>query len=245
MAEPLKNYFGENLARLLADKIRVVHPEFPDRKFLKDVRRNVDTLELKDRVRLISDALHAHLPQRYPDAMRLLTQIMGPVNPYETGMFKIYYWLMPVGQFIQDYGLQHPAVSLRAIGALTQRNTGEYAIRPFVIRYPDRCIAQMTAWSTADSFHLRRLSSEGLRPRLPWSPRLDLFVEHHEPVFTILENLREDPIRFVQKSVANHLNDYLKVHPAAARKVIARWSRSSNVHTQWIVRHATRNDRKG
>ena len=83
---------------------------------------------------------------------------------------------------------------------------------------------------------MRRLASEGLRPKLPWATKLDTFVKDPKPVFDILELLKEDPIKFVQKSVANHLTDYLKVNPEPTRVLIKKWSTSMNEHTRWIIK---------
>jgi 3-methyladenine DNA glycosylase AlkC len=98
----------------------------------------------------------------------------------------------------------------------------------------------MEQWALSDDFHLRRLASEGLRPLLPWSSKLELFIDDPDPVFAILEHLKTDHVTFVKKSVANHLTDYLKVNPAAAAVLIRRWSRSNNEHTRWILKRATR-----
>ncbi len=241
MPTPLKDYFGVNLASRLADEIIHVYPEFPAKEFVKMVCKSYTPLELKDRVKLIAASLAIHLPGEYPKAIQILTQTFGEPNPKETGMFTHYHWLMPVGQFIEDNGLSHPELSLKAIYELTQRNTGEYAIRQFIMKYPELCIEYMTRWSVDKSFHVRRLSSEGLRPKLPWAPKLDLFIKDYKPVFNILNNLKEDQLKFVQKSVANNLNDYLKVNYDPTIKLLDKWSKSKNANTQWIVKHAKRN----
>ena len=147
---------------------------------------------------------------------------------------------MPVGKFIEDYGLEHYDESIRAIYELTQRNTGEYAIRPYILQQPHRTLKILTEWSLNPSFHVRRLSSEGVRPKLPWAKKLDVFVEDYRSVFELLENLKEDPIMFVKKSVANNVADYLKLNPEPAWELIERWRTSENPHTQWMVKHATR-----
>ncbi len=98
----------------------------------------------------------------------------------------------------------------------------------------------MKKWSKSKNFHLRRLASEGLRPKLPWSTKLDTFIQNPIPVFKILEILKEDPIKFVQKSVANHMTDYLKVNPGPTTKLLKEWNLSENKNTKWIVKHATR-----
>jgi 3-methyladenine DNA glycosylase AlkC len=155
-------------------------------------------------------------------------------------MFTNFYWLMPVGKFVEKYGLEHFSESISAIEEITKRNTGEYAIRPFVRKDPGKTLKQMKKWAVSKNFHLRRLASEGLRPKLPWASKLDLFIEKPQPVFDVLEILKADPVRFVKKSVANHVTDYIKVNPGEAGKLIVQWKRSDNEHTQWIIKHATR-----
>lgn len=109
--------------------------------------------------------------------------------------------------------------------------------------YFDGALALMRGWATYPSFHLRRLASEELRPKLPWAPKLELFIEDPRPVFGILNLLKEDPVHFVKKSVANHITDYLKVDPDAAEELLANWQHSNNEHTRWIVAYAGRKRR--
>jgi len=232
--------FGTNLAQILSDKIIQKHPEFDKKRFTAFVKKGIEGKTLVQRVEVIADGLRECLPPDYPASIKILKNILGPENEKETGMFTHFYWLMPVSKFVEKYGLSHFNVSLDAIGEITKRNTGEYAIRPFVKQYPDRTLARMKKWAVSKNFHHRRLASEGLRPKLPWAAKLSLFIQEPEPVFEILDILKTDPVMFVKKSVANHLTDYIKVNPEAASALIRKWRRSDNEHTAWIVRHATR-----
>lgn len=232
--------FGANLAEILANKIVPVFPEFDSKKFIAAVDKQTAGHTYTRRIEIIAEELRAFLPEDYKKALGILMQILGPENPAETGMFTNFYWLMPVGKFVQLYGLDYYEESMAAIGEITKRNTGEYAVRPYIRKYPKAALKQMEAWARSDNFHLRRLASEGLRPKLPWAPKLDEFVHDTTPVFAILELLKEDPVKFVQKSVANHLTDYLKVNPEPTRELLARWRTSNNPSTQWIIKHATR-----
>lgn len=236
----LTGYFADNLAALLAEKIQPVYAPFGSKEFIAQVKDNCEGKTLTQRVELIADCLQQQLPANYTNAVKIIVQILGPPNPKETGMFTNYYWIMPIGKYVEKYGLDELSISLDAIAEITQRNTGEYAIRPFVRRYPKQTLKRMKQWAKSDSFHLRRLASEGLRPKLPWAGKLDLFIESPQPVFEVLELLKEDNVKFVQKSVANHLTDYLKVNHAAASVIIKQWRKSQNANTQWIVKHATR-----
>lgn len=236
----ITDLFGANLAKLLAEKILAVRKDFDAERFIGRVGDRVTGASYTRRIEIIAEELHTSLPTQYEEALNILMAIMGPENPHETGMFSQYYWLMPVGKFIETYGLEHFDASMRAIGEVTKRNTGEYAIRPFIRANPAKSLVWMEAWARSDNFHLRRLASEGLRPKLPWAPKLNTFIETPAPVFAILEILKQDSVMFVRKSVANHLTDYLKVNPEPTRELIAAWGQSDNKNTQWIIRRATR-----
>lgn len=237
------DYFDGALAKMLANKIGEVYPQFSGAAFVSAIESGIKNKALKQRNEFMADELYRLLPQDYPKAAHILMQILGPENPNETGMFTEFYWLMPVAKFVEKYGLDHYKVSISAIGEITKRNTGEYAIRPYIRKYPDKTLAVMRGWATSPSFHLRRLASEGLRPKLPWAPKLELFIEDPRPVFGILNLLKEDPVHFVKKSVANHITDYLKVNPDAAEELLAGWQHSNNEHTRWIVAYAGRKRR--
>jgi 3-methyladenine DNA glycosylase AlkC len=173
-------------------------------------------------------------------AVSVLLKILGEENPDETGMFSRYYWILPIGKFVEKFGLDHFDLSIKAISEITKRNTGEYAIRPYIRKFPNKTLRQMKLWAVSDNFHLRRLSSEGLRPRLPWATKLETFIDDPEPVFGLLDLLKEDPVQFVKKSVANHLTDWLKVNPEPTIRLIHKWKQSQNEHTIWILHRATR-----
>lgn len=235
--------FGENLAILLADKILNVHKNFAKQNFCASVKKEIVGKTYTQRVEIIADNLRKYLPANYTEALKILLQILGPENEKETGMFTNFYWLMPVGKFVQRYGVQDKSnfeISIKAIEEITKRNTGEYAVRPFIEKYPKQMLGVMKKWAKSENFHLRRLASEGLRPKLPWAPKLDTFVANPTPVFEILSFLKEDKIKFVQKSVANHVRDYLKVNKPAAEKLLKELGKSKNKNTKWIVKHAKR-----
>jgi 3-methyladenine DNA glycosylase AlkC len=236
----LTDYFGVNLAQLLSEKISGIDKDFPTDKFIDLVRQNYSDKTLTQRVELIADALHICLSEDYKKSINILTSIMGDEKPNEKDMNTDFYWLMPVGKFIEKYGLANFDVSMKAIEELTKRNTGEYAIRPYIKKYPTEAIDQMTIWAHSENFHLRRLASEGLRPKLPWATKLELFIDNPQPVFAILNILKTEQVKFVMKSVANNVADYIKVNPQAAFALIKEWGKSDNKHTQWIIKHATR-----
>ncbi|MFN0159579.1 MAG: hypothetical protein ACKVQQ_00005, partial [Burkholderiales bacterium] len=183
--------FGERLAILLAGKIVSVYRDFPDKEFSRRVKKEVVGKSYTQRIEIIADLLKDCLPEKYTHALAVLMQILGPENEEETGMFTNFYWLLPVGKFIEKHGLGNFAESIRAIEEVTKRNTGEYAIRPYARKYPAKTLAVCARWARSRNFHLRRLASEGLRPKLPWAPKLDAWNENPAPVLGILEILKE------------------------------------------------------
>lgn len=236
----ISQYFGANLAEILADKIHTVYKRFNKQSYIDAVSASFSKMGYSQRIILHAEQLHHHLPKNYPKAINILVSILGEENASETGMFTNYYWIMPIGKFVEIYGINDLQESLLAIEAITKRNTGEYAIRPFIKRYPKEVLKTMTVWAKSSNFHLRRLASEGLRPKLPWSTKLDLFIEDPKPVFKILSILKEDEIMFVKKSVANHLTDWLKVNKKEAVTLINQWAMNDHPQTNWIIKRATR-----
>lgn len=232
--------FGANLAELLAEKICKVYPEFDADHFIQDTDSKTVGQSYTQRVATLAELLRKYLPTDYKKALPILVEILGEKNPHETGMFTHYYWILPIGKFVQEYGIEHFELSMKAIAEITKRNTGEYAVRPYIREYPEASLKIIEQWAKSPNFHLRRLASEGLRPKLPWASKLDTFIENPAPVFRILELLKEDEVLFVKKSVANHLTDWLKVNREAVVPLIERWKASENLHTQWIIKRATR-----
>ncbi len=236
----ISKYFGANLAKILADKILEFYPEFESTSFVSSVQKKVKNKTYTERVDILASFLRDFLPKDYPKALSILVNILGEENKEETGMFKKYYWILPIGKFVEKYGIEYFDLSMKALEEITKRNTSEYAVRPFVRKYPKKSLAIIKKWAKSKNFHLRRLASEGLRPKLPWASKLYDFAENPKVVFEILEILKEDEIKFVKKSVANHLRDYLKINPKETEKIIKQWSKSKNPHTLWIIKHAKR-----
>ena len=207
--------FGANLAELLAEKICKVYPEFDADHFIQDTDSKTVGQSYTQRVATLAELLRKYLPTDYKKALPVLVEIL-------------------------EYGIEHFELSMKAIAEITKRNTGEYAVRPYIREYPEASLKIIEQWAKSPNFHLRRLASEGLRPKLPWASKLDTFIENPAPVFRILELLKEDEVLFVKKSVANHLTDWLKVNREAVVPLIERWKASENLHTQWIIKRATR-----
>ena len=240
MAEPLKNYFGPEVQIRIASMIETVDHAFPAADFLADALDGYEELELTPRARHIARALRRHLPEDYEQAIEILVASLGPeLETAElTGMDVFVY--LPHVYFVAEFGVEHFEASMRAQYELTQRFTAEYSIRVFLERYQEQTLVRLRDWAVDSNVHVRRLVSEGTRPRLPWAPRLRAFQHDPQPVLELLDLLRDDPELLVRRSVANNLNDIGKDNPAALIATCRRWMREPTPERRWLVRHALR-----
>lgn len=257
MAEALKSRYGPEVAVRLADEVSAVWPPFDRQAFLADALQGYEPLELMPRGRHLAHALHRHLPQDYEAALGLLLASIeaaefraaaaapgthSPEQEVPQGALAPFFYL-PHTEFVAIYGQGHLDASMRALHFLTQRFTGEFAIRSFLDAQPQAMLEQLQRWVEDPSAPVRRLVSEGTRPRLPWAPRLRRFGTDPQPVLALLERLRDDPAAAVRRSVANHLNDLGKSRPALLLDVARRWLAEPAGRTaerQQLVRHALR-----
>ncbi|MCQ6557305.1 DNA alkylation repair protein [Paenibacillus mendelii] len=239
-AAALKLYFGRELADRLSRLIRPHFPEFPAEVFIDSVTEQVGSLELKGRVAVIADELRKALPADYPVALNILLPILGPENETEEGMFNNGYFLMPIAYFVEKYGLSHFELSMHAMYEITKRHTSEYAIRPYLELHLEDTFERLSHWSRDANLHVRRLVSEGTRPRLPWARRIHAI--HGDPAnnLVLLEPLWNDPSFYVRKSVANHLNDLKKDYKGITLEWLHEHCDRGGKHSSWMVRHSLR-----
>ncbi|WP_183960562.1 DNA alkylation repair protein [Chiayiivirga flava] len=239
MAEPLRNSFGAAIPKRIGAMLQAVDAAFDADAFVADALRGYEPLNLMQRGRHIAHALRRHLPDDYDAAIALLLASVDHA-PARDGAPMGAFLFLPYTEFVSLHGLDHFATSMRALHALTQRFTGEFSVRPFIERFPELALAQLRAWASDPNEHVRRLVSEGTRPRLPWAARLRAFQRDPAPTLALLELLRDDPSLYVRRSVANHLNDIGKDHPEVLTAVARRWMVDAGEERQWIVRHALR-----
>ncbi len=197
----------------------------------------------------IAKALHEVLPGDYEEAIQVLMASLTPEKSEaeELGLAGFFY--LPHSFFVSEYGQdeQHNSgndpfyTSMLALHALTTRFTSEFAIRTFLIKQQERTLEKVDQWITDPNPHVRRLCSEGTRPRLPWGKRIASFVADPRPTLPILESLKDDPSLYVRRSVANHLGDIAKDHPELVYATCERWlQEGASADLQWLIRHAVR-----
>jgi len=233
-----KDWFDKSAAAAMADQICAVHKEFDKASFRRRALKKIEVLEFNDRVKQFSDALHQTLPASYPEAIGILVASL----PEEVDAASVTdgYLQWPIGQFIADYGTDHFKQSIVAMTELTQRFSSEFAVRPYVEKYPDQTLAYLQKQTSHPSEHVRRWCSEGTRTRLPWGNKLNDLIAEPEPVFPILEALLDDESLYVRKSVANNLNDLSKDHPQLVINKCRGWKRKNSPHRDWIIKQGLR-----
>jgi 3-methyladenine DNA glycosylase AlkC len=236
----IKDVFNLALLREIAAELQRVHAPFDATAFVARSMDGLHELELTGRAAHIAEALHQYLPQPFAAAAAVIEASLGPEIPATGEIGRAAMRYMPHLAFVQKYGLDDYEAAIRVQAELTKRFTAEFSIRAFLEKYPERTHAQMLAWARDENAHLRRLASEGTRPRLPWAPRLRAYQHDPRPVLEVLELLKDDPVPYVRRSVANNLNDIAKDHPALTVETCRRWAEDAPAGRAWIVRHALR-----
>jgi 3-methyladenine DNA glycosylase AlkC len=236
VADRLKDAFDARVVRSIADELRRAHSAFAAEAFVRDALRGFNALELMDRGRKVAEAMERHLPPP-PASLRVIVDSLGPELAATEGNGMAPFRYLPHGFYIARNGLEHFDAAMAAQAELTKRFTAEFCVRPFLDRDPDAALAWLRRWARDPSVHVRRLVSEGTRPRLPWAPRLRVF---DRDTLELLELLKDDPEPYVRRSVANHLNDLGKARPERLLEIARRWSRGAPPELLALLRHALR-----
>lgn len=236
-----KDYFDEALAVALGARVQAVYPNFDRAMYQAALPSDLAPLAMKARVRALSDALWQAMDLAFPDAATVLCATLDPIPGTRFQRLSDFpVWV--IADVVECHGVAHPQAALQAIHKITRHFTGEFAIRPYLARYPDQVFAALQRWLTDPDEHVRRLVSEGVRPRLPWASRVPALIENPAPVINLLENLYLDASEYVRRSVANNLNDISKDHPQLVIDTLAAWREQAPSHAglAWITGHALR-----
>ncbi|HXV31335.1 MAG TPA: DNA alkylation repair protein [Sinorhizobium sp.] len=236
MAEPLKNLLHPGVVLEIADHLSRHASGFDCDRFVASASEGLESLELMQRSLQIRDALLDVLPSDFPTAAAILEATLP--NGEASGLAG---WaLLPVSQFIAARGLGDFERSLSLLHRLTPHFTGEFAVRPFIHEDQDRALITIRRWVDDSNHHVRRLASEGTRPRLPWAMRLPKLVGDPRPILPILTALLGDPEEYVRRSVANNLNDIAKDHPDFVAEFVAKHLAGASPQRWRLLRHASR-----
>lgn len=245
MAEPLKEIFNAAAIDWLAERLGAAWPDFPAAKFKKAILADLPSLELKARIERIALEMQRQLPPDFKKSVKIVTRTLGTPPPAGDGTDFGNFRVWACHRFVSLSGLDHPDLALDYFAKATRHFSAEFDIRPFIQRDQERVLAVMLQWAEDGDWRLRRLASEGARPRLPWGLRLTGLVKDPKPLFPILEALRDDPIEAVRRSVANNLNDIAKDHPDLLVRYVKPWMKSRGPLVRHALRHLVKQGHEG
>jgi 3-methyladenine DNA glycosylase AlkC len=234
-----KDGLGEAAVDRIIDALEAAGAQFCAESFRRDALSSLDQLELKDRVRHLITVMSVHLPTSFPETAEILSDLKDHW-PEPDQDHQYYFAAWPIVDYVAKYGLNHPKIALPLLRHLTPLFTAEFAIRPFLEVHSEETYSQLLMWCLDSNEHVRRLASEGMRPRLPWGKQLPQYIKNPTPVISLLENLKDDPSDYVRRSVANNLNDISKDHPELVIQTCKSWQADKVTARDWIIRHATR-----
>lgn len=231
MSNLLKDIYNKKLVTTLSTEISIIYPDFNKKEFVNNVFNETwEDKELKQRIRHISEAMKQALPDDYVKSIEILKPVSLKFSDLEHMIFP---------DFVEFYGIDDLTTSIDAMEFFTERSSSEFPVRFFIIKYKDKMMRQMNIWSKSKNEHVRRLASEGCRPRLPWAIALPEFKKDPAKILPILERLKSDKSEYVRRSVANNLNDISKDNPEIVIEIAKKWLGLSS-DTDKLVKHACR-----
>ncbi len=234
----IKDVYSKEFYHQFLAAAATVLPSINKKEFLKKIfDKDFANKEWKERMKHTTRVMHDHMPSRFSKAAPLLDRLVTALRRENFEGYSIAFMFLP--DYIETYGLDDPDSAVPSLEAVTQFISCEFAVRPFILRYPQRMMQQMLRWSEHESHHVRRLSSEGSRPRLPWAMAIPWLKKDPGAILPILENLKQDPSEWVRRSVANNLNDIAKDHPQVVLDIARQWKGISK-ETDAIIKHGCR-----
>lgn len=238
MAELFKNIYNQKFFDAFIDTVVQIKSDFDKKSFLKCIYDNGwENRELKQRMRHISTVLKNHLSDNFNKNVDTILMLIPQLEKNGIKEDSIEFMFLP--DFIELYGLENYNTSIKAFERITQFTSCEFAVRPFIIKYEVEMIKQMHLWSKHRHSMVRRLATEGCRPRLPWTMAIPSLKNNPAPIIPILERLKNDKSETVRRSVANNLNDISKDNPSTVIKLVKSWQ-GKTAETDWLIKHACR-----
>lgn len=234
----IKDIYSTAFYERFANTLKHIIPAFSEQQFIKSIfDERFRSREWKDRMKHTTAVLHQFLPADFPAAVALIMKIIDRLKAEHQGEDNLAYIFF--ADYIETYGLDDFEHSVSAFEFITQFISCEFAVRPFILKYEDKMIRQMFSWSNHESHKVRRLATEGCRPRLPWAMAIPSLKKDPSPILPILENLKNDPSESVRRSVANNLNDIAKDHPGIVCAIALKWKNTSR-ETDAVIKHGCR-----
>ena len=234
----IKDIYSVSFYEKFGQAVAEVHPSFDKKKFIETIYEgDFAQKEWKERMKHTTVVFHQFMPENFPEAVSLIDKIIKNLkkNSFTDGNLAFIFF----ADYIEMYGLDDFKTSAKAFVSITQFISCEFAVRPFILKYKEKMIEEMIKWSLHENHHVRRLASEGSRPRLPWAMAIPFLKKDPASIIPILENLKNDPSEYVRRSVANNLNDIAKDNPQIVLEIALKWKGHSK-ETDGIIKHGCR-----
>jgi 3-methyladenine DNA glycosylase AlkC len=234
----IKDIYSHSFYQQFISTLDTVVPNFDKQRFLDLIYDGeFEGKEWKERMKHTTKVLAEFLPENFADAYVLIQEIINTIRMRNNQTDNLVYIFFP--DYIESYGIDYFDESVEALVFVTQFISCEFAVRPFILKYKQDMLAKMLKWSKHKSAKVRRLATEGSRPRLPWAMAIPDLKKDPSPLLPILENLKADPSDSVRRSVANNLNDISKDHPDVVLGIAAKWMNNGK-ETDAIIKHGLR-----
>ncbi len=238
MGDPVKNLINCAGVKQLSSALREVDSSFNAAAFISLACQGLGSLELKERACQVRRALEVCLPPNFAEAASTIEAL---TDWLDVQGHRLDTWIFfPLNDWVGLAGRENPARALALLRRLTVCFSAEFGIRPLLVRDLAGTLHILEGWLEDSRPEVRRLISEGTRPRLPWGMQLRALRDDPEPMIPLLERLRDDPFESVRRSVANHLNDIGKDHPERLMALAWDWSAGAPIERKRLIRHACR-----
>ncbi|MBF4519323.1 DNA alkylation repair protein [Flavobacterium sp. ANB] len=234
----IKDIYSVSFYEKFSQAVAEVHPSFNKQKFIEAIYEgDFAQKEWKERMKHTTIVFHQFMPENFSETVVLIDKIIKNLkkNKFTEGNLAFIFF----ADYIEVYGLDDFKTSAKSFVSITQFISCEFAVRPFILKYKEQMISEMTKWSLHENHHVRRLASEGSRPRLPWAMAIPFLKKDPASILPILENLKNDPSEYVRRSVANNLNDIAKDNPQIVLDIANKWKGHSK-ETGAIIKHGCR-----
>ena len=238
MAELFKDMYNEKFVDNLTTIVGLQYDKFDREGFKKKIfSKGWEQKELKERMRHVSTTIEQFLPDDYQYQLDILIRYLQQSKHAFTSNDSIVMMFIP--DFVEVFGMDKYDQSVEAMEEITKYTSCEFAVRPFIVKYGTTMLEQMDKWSLHKDYRVRRLASEGCRPRLPWAMALPELKKDPSPIVPLLDRLKDDPNEWVRRSVANNLNDIAKDNPELLLNLLEKW-KGKNKEQDWVVKHGAR-----
>ncbi len=237
----IKEFYDIYYIKRISEQMTAVYPAFQKDGFIAKMNAELNDQTYTEKMIIISKGLYQYFPD-YSKALEVFTAILGEKMKSMGEMYQVGMPYAPFGKFIELYAVENEDCydqTLHYIYEMTQRYSGEFAMRPLLKAFPERTLEVIKKWTDDESDCVRRLSVECMRVAIPWGSKLNFALENFEAYSEILLKLATDNCEYVRRSVANNLNELCKADLEKARILIDKLRAIDDRKIKSVITHGT------